>query len=176
MFNKKHINLAKLMIETFKKTKSSDRIKREAILQDMAAEYGIAPKIIDVDLENKYIVMEKMDKHLTDVISKQEGDITESQQKQIIKIFKSLDKAKVFHNDANILNYMFRKQKLFIIDFGISQEIDDKLIKKLGTNTPNIERMTLGFIITLKKQNCKTSSYSHLIKYINTDEAKDFKL
>ena len=163
-------------MKTFKKSKSSDRIKKEAMLQDMASEYGIAPKIVDVDLEKKYIVMEKMDKHLTDVISKQNGDITESQQKQLIRIFKGLDKAKVFHNDANILNYMFRKQKLFIIDFGISQEIDEKLIKKLGTSTPNIERMTLGFIITLKKQNCKSSSYSHLIKFIDPEEVKNLKL
>ena len=119
-------------MKTFKKTKSSDRLRKEAYLQEKASEFNITPKIIEIDTISKYIVMEKLDEHLIDKMKKQDGNLTENQQKQIIKIFKFLDKAKVFHADSNILNYMFKGKKLYIIDFGMSQLIDEKLIKKLG--------------------------------------------
>ena len=45
---------------------------------------GISPNVIDYDTVYKYIVMDKMDSHLMDVISKQEGILSNSQQKQII--------------------------------------------------------------------------------------------
>ena len=86
-------------MKTFKKNKSSSKLKKEAKLQEMASEYSIAPKVIEIDTVSKYIVMEKLDIHLLDVIKKQKRDITKSQQKQIINIFKCLDKAKVFHGD-----------------------------------------------------------------------------
>jgi serine/threonine protein kinase len=158
-------------MKTFKKTKSSDKIRKEAKLQELASELGIAPKVIEIDTVSKYIVMEKMDKHLTDVMQKQEGNLTLQQQKQIIKIFNNLDNAKVFHADSNILNYMYSGKKLYIIDFGMSSHIDEKLIKKHKTETPNIEMMNLGFILKLKQLNCPKSSYSHLITFVS-DENK----
>jgi len=163
-------------MKTFKKTTSSDKLKKEAKLQQKAYEFGIAPKVYEVDTISKYILMERMDKHLIDVVKEQNGDITLKQQKQIINIFKKLDEAKIFHADANILNYMFKNKKLYIIDFGMSKEIDEKLIKKLGTKTPNIDIMNLGFILKLKDLNCKESSYSHLVLYIDKEERDKFKL
>ena len=71
---------------------------------------------------------------------------------------------------------MFKNKKLFIIDFGMSKEIDDKLIKKLGTNTPNIDLMNLGFILKLKELNCVESSYSHLLTYVSETEKVKFNL
>jgi len=163
-------------MKTFKKSKSSSKLKKEAKLQEMASEYGVAPKIIEIDTVSKYIVMERLDIHLLDVIKKQKRDITKSQQKQIISIFKGLDKAKVFHGDSNILNYMFKDKKLYIIDFGMSKEIDDKLIKKLGTDTPNLHLMNLGFILKLKELQCLESSYSHLLTYVSDTEKEKFNL
>ena len=163
-------------MKTFKKNKSSSNLKKEAKLQEMASEYDIAPKIIEIDTVSKYIVMERLDIHLLDVIKKQKRDITKSQQKQIISIFKGLDKAKVFHGDSNILNYMFKDKKLYIIDFGMSKEIDDKLIKKLGTHTPNMDLMNLGFILKLKELQCLESSYSHLLTYVSDTEKEKFNL
>lgn len=163
-------------MKTFKKTKSSLKLKKEAKLQEMASEYGIAPKVIEIDTVSKYIVMERLDTHLLDIVKKQNRDITKSQQKQIINIFKGLDKAKVFHGDSNILNYMYKDKKLYIIDFGMSKEIDDKLVKKLGTETPNIDLMNLGFILKLKELQCPESSYSHLLTYVSDTEKEKFNL
>jgi tRNA A-37 threonylcarbamoyl transferase component Bud32 len=163
-------------MKTFKKNKSSDFLKKEAYLQELASKFNIAPKIIEIDTVKKTIVMEKMDKHLFEVIKYQEGDLTEKQQKDIINIFKNLDKAKVFHADSNILNYMYKGKKLCIIDFGMSKYIDDKLTEKLGTETPNIDLMTLGFILKLKELNCKKTSYSYLLKYVSDKNIITFNL
>ena len=161
-------------MKTFKKNKSSDKIRKEAEIQTKASEFGISPKVIEIDTVSKTIIMEKMDTHLTDIMTQQNGDLTLSQQKQIIGIFKNLDKAKVFHADSNILNYMFKNKKLFIIDFGMSSEINSKLIKKLGTDTPNLNIMNLGFILKLKELSCPESSYKYLLTYINEAEKKRF--
>lgn len=119
--------------------------------------------------------MEKMDKHLLDVLKKQ-GGLKKTQQKQIINIFKKLDEANVFHADANLMNYMFLGRKLYIIDFGMAKEITNALIKKLGTNTPNLNIMTLGFILKLKEMQFSYDSYDHLIKFLNEDQIKTFNL
>jgi len=163
-------------MKTFKKTKSSDRLRLEAQLQEKASIFDICPKIIDIDTVSKYIVMEKLDKHLFEVIKDQKGILTEDQQKQLIHIYKCLDEAKVFHADSNILNYMFKKNKLYIIDFGMAKLIDDKLIKKLGTPTPNISLMNLGFILKLKELECPEVSYSYLLKFVSEKDKENFRL
>lgn len=157
-------------MKTFKKTKSKKNILHEANCQNMASKTGICPKVIDIDLENNFIVMEKLDIHLYEVMKKQKGVLTKSQQQQIYNIFKKLDDANVFHADSNILNYMFKDDKLFIIDFGMSKIIDEKLKKKLQTDHPNKNLMTLGFVLKLKELKCPDASYSHLINYISNED------
>ena len=163
-------------MKNFRKNKSSDKIRKETELQKKAFEYDISPEIIEIDTVSKYIVMEKLDKHLYDIMKKHNGNITKTDQKQIINIFKTLDKALVFHGDSNIMNYMFKGKKLYIIDFGMGDFIDEKLIKKLGTKTPNLDLMNLGFILKLKEFNSPESSYSHLIKYVSEENKKKFGL
>ena len=163
-------------MKTFKKKKSINNIKKEAELQSLAADFGIAPKVIDIDIVNKTIVMEKMDNHLFHIIKNKKIELSVSQQKQIIKIYKRLDESKVFHGDSNILNYMYKDKKLYIIDFGMSKKIDNILIKKLGTSTPNIDIMTLGFILKLKELGCLRSSYVYLLKFIRETERIRFGL
>lgn len=169
-------NKTEYAMKTFKKRKSSSRILKEAELQQKASEADISPKIFDVDSEKKFIVMERMDQHLTDKMLTQNGNLNVSQQKQLIKIFKTLDKIKIFHADSNLLNYMIKDNKIYIIDFGMSKDVDEKLEKKLGTSTPNIDFMTIGFILKLKEFNCPSSSYSHLRTYISPENRTKFDI
>jgi tRNA A-37 threonylcarbamoyl transferase component Bud32 len=163
-------------MKTFRKQKSSHMLRKEANLQQIAANKGISPNIIEIDTVSKYIVMEKMDGHLFDIMKKQNGNLKQSYQKQIVKIFKMLDEAKVFHGDSNILNYMFKGSKIYIIDFGMAKKIDTMLIKKLGTKTPNINIMTLGLTLKLKELGCPPSSYSLFLKYLTEGQIKNFNL
>jgi tRNA A-37 threonylcarbamoyl transferase component Bud32 len=163
-------------MKTFKKTKSSNTLEKEAYLQQKAAEHGLSPKVIDTDTVSKYIIMEKLDTHLLDSLTKQEGILTDKQQKQIIQIFKGLDKAGVFHGDSNILNYMYKGKKLYIIDFGFAKEINPELTDKLKTKNPNIDIMTLGFILKLKEMKCPPESYSYLVKFIKDEDKLQFNL
>lgn len=163
-------------MKTFRKQKSSSTLRKESELQQMASAFGISPNVIDVDTVSKYIVMEKMDKHLIDVMKKQKGTLSKSQQQQIVKIFQKLDQARVFHGDSNILNYMYKGRKLYIIDFGMAKEVNSSLVRKLGTDTPNICIMTLGLILKLKELKCSRTSYEYLLPYINPSERERFKL
>jgi tRNA A-37 threonylcarbamoyl transferase component Bud32 len=161
-------------MKTFRKQKSSANLRKEAELQKMAADFGISPNVIDIDTVSKYIVMEKMDKHLVDLMKQQDGCLTKQQQKHIINIYKKLDKAGVFHGDANLLNYMYKGNKLYIIDFGLAKEITTSLVKKLGTDTPNIQIMTLGMALKLRDLKCHPSSYSYIVKNLTDDQRVQF--
>lgn len=161
-------------MKTFRRQKSSDTLQKEATLQKMAADYGASPNVVDIDTVSKYIVMEKMDFHLLDKIKEQGYILTKEQQKQIIGIYKKLDKAKVFHGDANLLNYMYKNNELYIIDFGMSKEITSALINKLGTSTPNINIMTLGIALKLREMGCPSTSYEYIIKYLNDEQKQQF--
>lgn len=157
-------------MKTFKKNKSEKKILLEYELQKIASEYDISPKVYNIDTVDNYIIMEKMDSHLFQKMEKNNRQLNISDQKKIIKLYKNLDKAKVFHGDVNILNYMFKDKKLYMIDFGMSKKIDDNLIKKLGTDKPNLNIMTLGLILKLKELGCSSNSYKYLMKYISEKE------
>lgn len=165
-------------MKVFKTSKSTDSINKEIELQKIAAMHNIGPQIYDTNVKNKhkYIVMDKMTIHLYDVMKKQNGLLTQTQQKDIIQLYKNLDKALVFHGDSNILNYMYKKNKLYLIDYGLSKHITQKLIKSLGTDKPNMKFMLLGFVLKLKELKCPKESYIYLIKYISEEDKKNFHL
>ncbi len=163
-------------MKTFRRTKSSSKLKDEVRMQHLASKHDISPFIVDKDVVSKYIVMEKMDTHLVDIIEKQNGILTPSQQKRIINIYKTLDNIGIFHADANLMNYMIKNRKIYIIDFGMAKLIDEKLIKKLGTSTPNLHIMTLGLILKLKECKCPSKSYEHLKKYLPTEQKTQFQI
>jgi len=137
-------------IKIFRKHKNSHSIEREAKLQSIAAEKGIAPKVLHYDGEGKFIVMEKLDVNLFDCFKKQNGQLTRSQQKWIIKLFKKLDECKVFHGDPNPLNFMKKGNKWFIIDFGFSKLMNRTNRLRYG-DTPNMTYMPLGLKMKLRK-------------------------
>lgn len=163
-------------MKTFRKTKSSTMLKMEYALQKKTAKAGIAPRVVEYDSVSKYIVMERMEVHLFDLMKKQKGNLLRGQQKQIIDIFQKLDEVGVFHADSNILNYMLKGKKIYIIDFGFAEEITLKLCKKLGTNSPNMRMMTLGLILKLKELKCPPSAWKYLKQYISVEEIKKFQI
>lgn len=163
-------------MKTFRKQKSSTNLRKEADLQKKAADEDAAPNVLDIDTVSKYIVMEKMDKHLVDVMKTQGGDIKESQQRQIISLYRKMDKAKVFHGDSNIMNYMIKKGKIYMIDFGMAKEVTGSLTRSLGTNTPNMHIMTLGIVLKLKELGCPPSSYSIFKKHLTDEQIIKFGL
>lgn len=129
-------------IKLFKKKKSVKKLNKEAALQKMAAEFGISPMVFAVNDEEKYIIMEKMEKTIVDVMIEKYGNedrpLDEYQQKRIIDICEKLDQAKVLQNDGNPLNLMVNSQgEIFVIDFGFAKPITKAIIKKRGPN-PNI--------------------------------------
>lgn len=169
-------NNREFAMKTFRKTKSSNTLKNEYILQKKAASVGIAPRVVEYDSISKYIVMEMMDCHLVEILGKNKARLSRSYQYQILDIFEKLDEVKVFHGDSNILNYMIKNGRVYIIDFGFSREINDRLVKKLGTSTPNTNIMTLGLILKLKELNCDPFSWKYLIKKLSKKEIDKFRL
>ena len=163
-------------MKTFRKHKSSTTLRKEAELQNMAASEGASPKVVDIDTVSKYIVMEKLDKHLYDTMKKNGGDLAQSMQKQIITLYRKLDRSGVFHGDANILNYMIKGRKLYIIDFGMAKEITNSLVRKLGTATPNMSIMTLGLVLKLRDMDSPSSSYSYLVKFLSEEQRSQFSI
>lgn len=162
------------VMKTFRKQKSSNKLLKEAELQKLSADIGVAPNIIDIDTVSKYIVMEKMDRHFLEVIKEQGKTITKQQQRQIISIYKKLDKVKVFHGDVNLMNYMYKGDKLFIIDFGMAKEVTSVLIKNLDTDTPNMNIMTLRLALKLRELGFSKSSYEYIVKYLSDEQCIKF--
>jgi tRNA A-37 threonylcarbamoyl transferase component Bud32 len=154
-------------MKQFKSTKSGNMIEREAQLQSRASEIGISPKVLSYDKENKVIIMEKMDYNLFDILRKTNGKLQKKIQEDIVSIIKNLDKAKIFHNDPSPLNFMFKNDKLYIIDFGFAKPIDSKLSKKLS-DQPNMDYMIIGFLLKIKKI-FPDSNYTHLKKFISKE-------
>lgn len=152
-------------MKTFRRQKSSHTLRKEAELQQKAAIIGVSPEVISVDTVNKTIVMEKMDSHLLHTI-KETGELSKHDQKRIIRIFKNLDNEGIFHGDSNLLNYMIKDSKIYIIDFGSARDITTSLIRKLGTHTPNIDIMTMSLVMKLKEMKCKPSSYEYLLRFV----------
>ena len=163
-------------MKVFKKTKSSKRLLAEIELQRLCSDAGISPRIVDFDTEEKFIVMEKMDTRLYDILVEQKGVLTEKQQSQLVSLFKALDKVNVFHGDANILNYMYKRSKLYIVDFGYSKQITPELKQKLGTTTPNADLMLVGLIFKLKEMKCPPSSYSVLVSKMSPQKRVQYNL
>lgn len=161
-------------MKSFKPKKSSRQIEKEVEFQKCMAELKLSPKIIDVDYSDKYIIMEKLDKHLIDINDNK--NITIDHQKQLIKIYDAMDSEFIFHGDPNPLNYMIKGKKLYVIDFGMSKNITNSLIKKMGTDYPNKTLMNLAMVLKLKTMNYPKSSYSYLVKNLSKEQKETFKL
>lgn len=154
-------------MKKFKKNKSEKKIADEVLFQRVCSNVFISPKIVDVDLRKKFIVMEKMDFHLLDEINAKNGIFSKKRQHELVRILKKMDKLKIFHGDVNILNFMIKNGKLFVIDFGMSKKITDTLIKKVGTTHPNLRLVLLSFITKLAEAGVNANSISYLQSQLN---------
>lgn len=157
-------------MKQFRKNKSTEGIIKEVQFQRRCSENHLSPKIIDVDIKNKFIVMEKMDYHLLEEINASGGLLSEKRQKELVTLLKEMDRICVFQGDANLLNYMIKNDRLFVIDFGLAKEIDARLQKTTGTVTPNLKLMLLAFVIKLKESNAKQESFSFLKKFLSDED------
>jgi len=120
-------------MKQFKTTKSPARIEAEANFQTQAADAGISPEVMHVDLENKRIFMESMQCRIVDVLEKTNSRFEDD----LHHIMDTLDDLCILHNDGNALNLMLNQDdKLQIIDFGLAKKIDNKVFKKWGDH-PN---------------------------------------
>lgn len=147
------------------KNKSKENIKKEALFQSIAHIKNISPQVFQINKDN--IVMEKMDKNLIEHLRETNGELSLELQQRIIDIIDILDDVGIFHNDPNPCNFMFKNNKLYIIDFGYSKLINDKLIKKYETKNINKLFMILGFVLRIKELFKKDVYYELFTKYLN---------
>lgn len=128
-------------MKQFKSTKSSARIQVEADFQSRAADAGIAPEVMHIDLDKKRIFMEPMRARIVDVLERAHPKF----RKDLHGIMRTLDDIGILHNDGNALNLMLsHDDELRILDFGLAKEITDKVRKK-WEGEPNV-RVTLHML------------------------------
>ena len=163
----------KYAMKTFKTRKSSKTLTTEAEFQIEAYKAGVAPKVILYSPEGKFIVMDLMERTLMQIIEDQKGHLTENQQKQIIDLYRKLDKIGIVHNDANPLNIMEKKGRLYLIDYGFTKLSSHKNFKKY--NEPNFQLMPLGLLLWLKGK-VSTSSWKYLRSQIDTKIYESLKV
>lgn len=130
----------------FKSSKSILRVKTEADFQKKAADVGVAPNVIEISTQRPpYIIMEKMDCNVLDVIKNQNGELTEDQQKNILSLYKRLDNIGILHNDSNPLNLMYSGKDWKLVDYGFSKKITTK-----HCTNPNLN-ITVRFLLKSTK-------------------------
>ena len=56
----------------------------------------------------------------------------------------------------------------------MAKEITIALVKKLGTETPNIQIMTLGLALKLREMKCPPQSYEYIISYLSHEQRLQF--
>lgn len=116
-----------------KGSKSSAAIRVEATFQRRAATAGLAPAIVEEDVERSRLVMELLPGGtLKDVAERQNGRLTLTQQARLVHLMRQLGAptanggAAVLHNDlGNPCNFLCDSEgTFFVIDFGLAKEIE----------------------------------------------------
>ena len=121
-------------------SKKISEINIEAQFQNIGYKIGVSPRVYQVG--NDYILMDKLNINVIDILKRTKGKLSDNIQLQIIKILEKLDEAGIFHNDPNPCNFMLdNKGKLYIIDYGYSKLKDGNFI----------EIMLIGFILRVKE-------------------------
>ena len=171
----------KYALKQYRKNKSTKNILKEVEFQKKAATYGISPKIIDISEYYKFTVMDKLDVSLFELLKETKGKLSEELQQNIIDIVYVLDKIKIFHADPNPGNFMIKKgkrDKMYIIDFGFSRDIDSKVVRKYGTEKVNQKFMIVGLLLKIKEicGNINLNRYKVLKKHLSPQDKELFSL
>lgn len=154
----------KCAMKTFRKQKSAKTLEKEANFQFLAAKEGISPNIIAYNTEEKYIVMDILSRTLMDILRDQNGEFTMSQQRQLIDLYKKLDRVGIMINDANPLNVMDKDGRLYLIDYGFAKYTKHKIFKKY--THPNLQLMPLGLLIWMNGRH-PTKSWTYIRQQID---------
>lgn len=152
------------VMKQFKKTKSVNKLKREAEFQAQAAAAGITPAVLYVDEREKRIFMDGIEHRLIDYVKQhQNGILSEEQHHQILNIMNTLDNLKILHNDGNCRNLMINNDgKIYIIDYGFSRKIDAATTRKTYPNGPNV-KYTMGMLARSLRHNKITHQLNNAI-------------
>jgi len=160
-------------MKVFKKTKSPEKISKEALTQDFVASFDLSPKIYGVILEKSLpqpgggkIIMELMDGLLEELLEEQDGELTKEQQYDLIRLSFEMDNIGIYHNDPNPLNIMYKNGKFYYIDFGMSKPID---IKKHGRypNTRALHTVFFGGLQGLVNRKISKGNINIIKKYVD---------
>ena len=109
----------RLAVKTFRSTKSPNRILREAAFQQRAAAVGVAPFVVGVHTQKKYIAMQCCDARLVDVYEQ----VPDAFQYILCAYMARLDAQKILHNDGNCLNVMITDDMPVLIDYGFAKKL-----------------------------------------------------
>jgi len=126
-------------VKLFKDTKSEKKILSEAKLQELAADFGVAPVVHYVSTTQKFIVMDALEETIVERGKRENWTrLPEVYAAQLYALCKRLDAAGVVQNDGNPLNLMLdKKKRMYIIDYGFAKKITAAVKKKRGSQ-PNI--------------------------------------
>ena len=139
----------RVAVKTFKKTKSVNKLYKEALHQQIAASTGAAPPIYGLHPQEKYIVMKCM--HTLVVTEYKEQNMPESLQYMICALMHRLDTAKILQNDSNALNVMLDERgRPYMIDYGMAKKITPAIEKKRKGH-PNISVTLWGLVRGFKR-------------------------
>jgi RIO-like serine/threonine protein kinase len=138
-----------IAVKTFKPKKSTNKIKKEAEFPSAASKVGISPPVYGVNLEERYIVMQKLASLPAKDYAKQELPL--DMQYQLCALMVRLDSIGVLHGDMNALNVMLNEDcRPYMIDYGFAKKITNKVKTKHGQH-PNIRVTLWGLVRGFKR-------------------------
>jgi Kae1-associated kinase Bud32 len=129
------------------------RTRREGKLLENAGRAGISvPRVYDIDLREKRIVMEFIDgRLLKDLIPKAKDDEIKKIAEEAGRVIAKLHTSNIVHNDLTTSNMILGDDKLFLIDFG------------LGATSTRIEDKAMDLVVLRKSLNAAHSNRFDLI-------------
>lgn len=146
------------------------RLKQEIQWQEMAAEKGISPNIVFSDINNKFIIMEKLDETLVENFIRNGGCVLPiNTTSQLLRIFTILDSLNILHSDPGLSNFMFKNDKLYIIDFGDAIQKKQKksnyfILEEIYNRILKITMEVCRNIVTDKDYNINNLEYKTINK------------
>jgi tRNA A-37 threonylcarbamoyl transferase component Bud32 len=162
-------------IKLFKNTKSPREIAKEAYMQEMAADYGVAPTVRGVSTSEKFIVMDALKETIVAKAKREKWvSLPPDYKAMLYALCVRLDRAGVVQNDGNPLNLMVDDTgRLYIIDYGFANEISNEMHAKRGSQ-PNVALTLWDFGRRLKHYKIKNDiQLSILNKYQKNNTFKD---
>jgi predicted Ser/Thr protein kinase len=161
-------------IKLFKNTKSPREIEKEAYMQHMAADYGVAPTVRGVSTSENFIVMDALKETIVAKAKREKWvSLPPDYKAMLYALCVRLDRAGVVQNDGNPLNLMVDDTgRLYIIDYGFANEISNIMHAKRGSQ-PNVALTLWDFGRRLNHYKIKNDIQSILNKYQKNHTFKD---